>query len=388
MQGGDLRVLFVIDGMWVGGAERSLAEMLPYFVDAGVMPTVVCFRRYPEEGVEEMVLNQGIALHFIEEAQVWRRIHALRDFIRAQRPRLIHTSLFNANVAGALAAWKLNMPVLNSLVTMSYEPARYRDPRINPTKLRIVQTFDGWLSRNFVTHFHAVSNAMQQAATTTLGIPAERITVVYRGRDPGRLGVPSPNRRREARRMLGLDEDDLVIVNVGRQEYQKGQRYLLEAIAQLVPAHKHLVLLIAGRTGAASDELLRFRVQLGLQDRVHMLGHRADIPELLAASDIFAFPSLFEGLPGAVIEAMALGLPIVASDIGPVREVVSPGENALLAPAGDSFALGAALETLLVDPARASTFGARSRQLFLERFTLQESATRMVELFRKVARPA
>lgn len=383
-----LRVVFVIDGMWVGGSERSLAEMLPLLMDAGIAPTVVCFRRYPEEGVEDLVVRQGIELHFVEQAHLWRRVLALRELIRRQAPHLVHTSLFNANVAGSLAAWKLNVPVLNSLVSMPYEPIRYHDPRINAGKLRIVQSFDGWLARHRVTHFHAVSHAMKRAAVAALGVSGERITVIHRGRDPLRLGEPGPERRLRMRRTLGLRDDDRVLVNIGREEYPKGHRYLVEAMQRLAPAYPRLTLLIAGRTGAVTPELRRLCSELGVEDRIRFLGHRTDVPDLLAAADVFVFPSLSEALPGAVIEAMALGLPIVASDLDSVRELVEEGGNAWLVEPACSAQLADAIRAVLGNPEQARAYGVRSRQLFLERFTLEQSAGQMVGLFRKVARPA
>ena len=107
--------------------------------------------------------------------------------------------------------------------------------------------------------------------------------------------------------------------------YAKGQRYLLEAMEILVPTRPRLVLLVAGRLGDMSRELERLRDRPGLRGQVHLLGHPDDVPEILAAADLFVFPSLYEGLPGAVIEAMALGLPVIASRIEPVREIVEEG---------------------------------------------------------------
>jgi glycosyltransferase involved in cell wall biosynthesis len=109
------------------------------------------------------------------------------------------------------------------------------------------------------------------------------------------------------------------------------------------------------------------------------------VADVLAAADVFAFPSLWEGLGGALIEAMALGLPLVASDLDAIAEVVDPDGNALLVPPADPRALAEAIAALLDDPARAASFGARSRALFESRYTLDASTSRMIELFRRVA---
>ena len=145
---------------------------------------------------------------------------------------------------------------------------------------------------------------------------------------------------------FGFDE---VMVNVGRHEYAKGQKYLLEAMTRLVPAHPRLVLLIAGRSGNSSNELEQFRDQADLTGRVHFLGHQDDVPEILAAADLFVLPSRYEGFPGAVLEAMALGLPIIATNIPALQEIVEAGRNALLVEPAAPTELAQAIETLLTN---------------------------------------
>ncbi len=138
--------------------------------------------------------------------------------------------------------------------------------------------------------------------------------------------------------------------------------------------------MIAGREGHASAALGDQIARLGLDDRVRLLGHRPDVAEVLSAADLFVFPSVYEGLGGALIEALALGLPIVASDLPALREVVRPGENADLVSPTDSAALAAAVVALLDDPARRQAYGARSRQLFEDGFDADRAADDVVTL--------
>jgi glycosyltransferase involved in cell wall biosynthesis len=187
---------------------------------------------------------------------------------------------------------------------------------------------------------------------------------------------------------LGLKPEDEVLINVGRREYQKGQRFLLEAMARLCSDRPRVVLLVAGRDGQASKELDEQRVRLGLHDRVRFLGHREDLPDLLCASDLFVFPSLFEGLGGALIEAMALELPVVAADIDAVREVADSGRSASLVPPGSSLSLAEAIRDLLNDRSKARAFGTRGREVYLSRFTLDRCVERMTDLYCRVAAAA
>ena len=384
-----MRVLYVINGLGAGGAERSLAEMLPRLADQGVDPLVLCLY-HRQEGVEETVRASGLDVRFLPETRLPSRAVTLRGIIRAERPDLIHTTLFESNAAGRLASIGVRVPLLTSLVNTPYERVRLKDPNISARALRSVRVVDGWTSRHLTAHFHAITNAVKVAAVRDLGVPAERVTVVERGRDPARLGVASPERRRRSRQALDIDDDDTVIVTAGRQEYQKGQVFLIEAVKALLGHHPRTVLLVAGRAGHATPDLLRAGADLESAGRLRFLGHRDDLPEVLAAGDVFAFPSLFEGLGGSVIEAMALGLPVVASDIPALREVLEEGRNAQLVASGSAEALASALQSLLDDPERMQRFGRRSRERFEERFTIGRSTSRMVHLYRRIidGRPA
>jgi len=176
---------------------------------------------------------------------------------------------------------------------------------------------------------------------------------------------------------LDLDEDAEVVINVGRQEYQKGQRFLIEAAALLASSRPKMVVLIVGREGNATDELRASVKENGLDNVVQFLGHREDVGDLLAAADVFVFPSLFEGLGGAVIEAEAMGLPIVASDLPVLREVVEDEGNAVLTPPQDSAALAAGIQRVLDDDRERASFSRRSVEIYDERFTLDMVEKRM-----------
>jgi glycosyltransferase involved in cell wall biosynthesis len=119
--------------------------------------------------------------------------------------------------------------------------------------------------------------------------------------------------------------------------------------------------------------------------RVRLLGHRDDVADVLAAADLFVFPSLWEGLGGSLIEAMALGLPIVASDVPAIAETVAAGENAVLVPAADGAALADAVLGLLGDDERRAAFGRASRVRYESRFTLARAMDRTASLYREVA---
>lgn len=216
-----------------------------------------------------------------------------------------------------------------------------------------------------------------------LRIPDHRITVVNRGRlDPE--PQLTPDARRSVRAELGIPEGAILVVNVGRHEHQKDHPTLLAALAPLLARQEDLWLAVAGREGSETPAIRKALEGMPDVARVLLLGHRGDVPSVLAAADIFVMTSRYEGLPGAIIEAMSVGLPVVASDIGPVREVVEPEVSALLARPGDPTSFRVEIEKLIEDPALRDLLGRRGRELFESRFTIGASAEGMARLYRQV----
>ena len=377
-----IKVLFVVNGLGAGGAERSLAEMLPPLRQGGVRAVVACLERV-EEGVLDEVLRHGFAVRFLSGDHFATRVLELRRMIRTELPDIVHTVIFEATLTGRLATFGTPARVVTTLANTQYDRARLADPRVSRARLWAVRALDGWTARHLTHRFHAVSEAARRSATAALGVPGERITVIERGRDAGRLGEPSQERRRRTRAALGLAQADEVVVNVGRHEFQKGQRHLVAA-AGILRDRPDLVVLQAGRRGNVSHELEQAVRRSGVASRTRLLGHREDVPDLLAAADLFVFPSVYEGLGGAVIEAMALALPVVASDIPAMREVVEPGRSGLLVEPANPGELAEAIRSLLDDPARMRAFGTRGREIFEERFRLERSVARSLAFYRGI----
>lgn len=379
-----LTILHVIDGLGRAGAERSLAEMLPLLRDRGFTQTVACLRRRGG-GVEHEVIEAGFDVRFLQAHGHVGRVLELRRIIREIQPHVVHSTLFNADIASRLACIGRPTRALSSLVNTTYDPVRYSDPRVGRVALAAVRFVDAATAHIAGTRFHAITETVKRENMAALRLPAGRVTIVPRGRDPQRLGRPDPVRRARARSALGIEPNDEVVVNVGRQEFQKGQRYLLEALPALLTERPELIVLVVGRDGSATDELLKLHDELNLGSRVRFIGFRSDVPDILAAADVFVFPSLYEGLGGALIEAMALGLPIVASDLPVLREVVVQGRNALLVPPKEAHAIAGALRQLLGDTRLREHLGTSSRNRFEECFTLEKSAAAMAEWYATMA---
>lgn len=204
-----------------------------------------------------------------------------------------------------------------------------------------------------------VGESVRQALIDNEGIPAPRVEVIYNGVDLAAYDA-APLDRLQTRAELGVAEEEPLILQVARLDGLKDHRTAIRAFARVVaeqPAAK-LMLVGDGPEQRAIEEEIAER---SIADRVQQLGLRDDVPRLLRAADLFLLTSISEGIPLTVIEAMGAGLPVVATRVGGVPEVVEHGETGLLAPSGDDSALAAAMLELLRDPARREQFGAAGK---------------------------
>ena len=302
--------------------------------------------------------------------------------IEAFRPDLVHTSLYEADLVGRIAATRRRIPVVTSLVNTPYDREALQAETAPALKLAAARLVDLVLAHFATTAFHAISDATADHAVQHLRIDRRSARVVPRGRSLASLGVRTESRRARVRAEL-VWGDEPVIINVARQEPQKGQLLLLEAMARVLERVPSARLALVGRRGRSS-EALRERIEvLGIGDAVLELGVRTDVPDLLAAADVFAFSSLYEGLGGAVVEAAGAALPVAAFSVPAVREVLGD-QHPWLVPVGDAGALAEALTEILADGGRAAEVAEAQRQRFVERYELITCVDGMTRLYRDV----
>jgi glycosyltransferase involved in cell wall biosynthesis len=381
-----MKVLFVLDALGEGGTERSTADLLVPLRDLGVDSELAILRSRGTEGVELAVRERGFAVHILPTRAISRQVGALRRLIREGDVDLVHSALYASNLRARAVRLTDRTPLLNSVVNVSYGDGRLANPRITPRKLEAVRRFDA-LTARVVDHFHAVSAPVRDHVIETLRLPPERVTVVERGRDRRLFGLPSGERRRAARDALGIDEGTEVLLSLARHEHQKGLDTLMAAADELRD-RPDLVVLQAGRDGDASEEVRAQHQALALGNRVRFLGHCSDVADLLCAADILVAPTRHEGMPGVLLEAMAMGLPIVSTTIPTVAEVVEDGVNGLLVPVDEPAELAKACARLLDDVDESRRMSEANRQAFETRFTIEASAAGLAELYRSIlARP-
>jgi glycosyltransferase involved in cell wall biosynthesis len=377
-----MKVCFVIDSLGSGGAERSTAVMLPYLRDRGVDASVITLYR-ATEGNEDEVRNSGFPVRVLRETSVTGRAREVRRLIKSERPDILHTALFASDQVGRLAALGTQTKVITSLVNTprTARPAWGVGPA--PWKVRVVNAVDLITSHLLVDRFHAVTPGVARAFEKKYHLRARRITVVERGRSPVDLGERTDERRSRVRKSLCIDPGAEVVLAAGRHDFQKAHVDLIRAIADLVAARPDILLLIAGREGEATEEIkMELAATRGLNDHVRLLGFRPDVPDLLVAADVMALSSRFEGTAGIALEAMALGTPIASTRLDGMDGVLVAGSNALIVPIGEPAAMATAIARLLDDRELAAELAATAQRDFLERFTIDRAADRMVAMYR------
>lgn len=232
-----------------------------------------------------------------------------------------------------------------------------------------VHSLNTWKRFGLNDRVIVVSQAVREFLLTK-GIPANKIAVVYNG-------VPQPPNsvfvgRTETRRRLGLEDHDVAIGMATRMVPHKGHDVLIGALERLAARFPHVHVFIAGDASGPWSDRLRTQVATArLEGRVHFLGYQEDVFAILAAMDVLAAPSGTEALPIAILEAFAVGLPVVASRVGGIPELVEHERTGLLCSPGDADDLAAKLERLITDVATREVLGANARQLQRENFSVE-----------------
>jgi glycosyltransferase involved in cell wall biosynthesis len=277
---------------------------------------------------------------------------AIRNYLRRVQPHILHPFLLTASLYGRFAAALARVPIILGTEVNVYEnkrPAHAVMERLLMTRTDAVIVSAESVRDFYVKQVHAAP---------------DRVAVIYNAVDWSVLETTV--NRETFRQTLGVPPDAVVACIIARLTQQKAHSVLFDALAQH-PALARLHLLVVG-DGDLRDALHRQIAALGLQPRVHMLGARRDLGNLLNASDIFVMPSLWEGLPLSMILGMGAGLGVVATRVAGIPEVVRSDETGLLVPPGAAEPLGEALATLVTDPALRARLGQAARAFVLPRF--------------------
>lgn len=376
-----MKIIVFLSSLYTGGAEFSTLSFYGWLLKRGYTVKLVGYKRAtPSYDERQFGFDQ---IHYLDGDTFLQRLRVLNKIVNEFKPQLLHSVLFEANiVARANRVMNGNFIHLESLVNEMYSPHRLHDPNVTWLKLKGYQWFDRLTQRWGVDHFHATGNSVSKHYQNKLGISPDRITVIQRGREENAF-ISDKEFQMQLRSTLNIPEQEVILIMVARHEFQKGHDVLLKALVQM-KTNQPWVCLLAGREGNFTAAIRQQIKEANLEEKVKILGHRTDVPQLLAVSDIFVFPSRFEGLPGALIEAEAAGLPVVCSDIPNNREVVEENRNAFLFPVDDVTVLSSSLIALIEDANTRRKMGQASRLIFNKKFHAEVSHTAMMNLLEKL----
>lgn len=283
-----------------------------------------------------------------------RAVCSLWRLMRAERPDIVHTHTSKAGIVGRLAAWLARAPIIIH-TTHGHVFYGHFSPLMSKVYLIIERLF-----ATFTDRMVALTEGEKQDFIKFSLCPPDKIVKIHSGVKIDKY-LNAKVDKETFRQQLGIHPTRLVVGTVGWLWPIKGPMYLLQAMAKVWQQNPECELVYVGR-GDLEEELKATAASLGVADKVRFLGWREDIYNIMPLFDLFALPSLNEGMGRVLVEAMAAGKPLVASEVGGVPDLVTPGATGILVPPGDVEALAAAIAEILNDPVKAKKMGDTGRR--------------------------
>jgi len=366
-----IRVMYVFAALPVGGAEKLLYSELQGMDMRRFQPMVCCLSEKGPMG--ERIEASGVPVVALDRMKHKRfdleMIRILKNLMLRERIQVVHTHLYDGGRYGRLAAWRSGIPCIVATFHNVYVRRR---PRIHLTNRLL-----GHISDRII----AVSKSVKNDLIHFDGLPPDKIQVLYNTIDF--KAFQEPHDRQAVRGAYGIHDSDIVIGWVARLAKQKGHEFLLEAAHSMSETYPNLRLLLVG-DGPLKQRLMEKARDLGIEQRVVFTGTSDQVPELLSAMDVFVLPSLWEGLPLVIGEAMAAGVPVVGTDVGGVSELIIDGKTGVLIPAGQPQAIREAVESILEQPDRTRAMVDHAGKHIEKLFSTSDHTNRLQDLYVEV----
>ena len=365
-----IRIFFLLDSFMIGGTETQAVELACRLDPSRYQVTIGCLRRegplldrLKNTPVEIMEVNLGGG---IDSPSGLLRIVKLAQYLRRNKIQMLHAHDLWSNIVGMAAAMLARTPV-----TITSQRDLSHDAWYGTYKRKVLR-FCQRRSSLLLTNAKAIRDGLIEQDH----LPPEKVCVVYNGVDLDRFAVTA-NRSQ----LFPASEGNKLIVLVGNMVTDvKGHEVLLSAAPEVLKAHPRTQFVLVGE-GAMRPAFEKQAKELGLESNFLFLGRRSDVPAILACCDIAVLPSLAEGLPNAVLEYLAAGLPVVATALGGNLEIVQDGQTGLLVPPQDTKALSAALIRLLNDDNLTTTIAAAGHDYVKKNFSFERLVAEMDQLY-------
>ena len=362
-----IKVAHIITDLDIGGAEMMLLKTLRNFKNEKYEHLVISLKPVGKMG--EMFKAEGFKIYSLN-LNIYNSVSGLMkllSILRKEKPHIAHNYLFHADILGRIAAKAAGIPIVISSLRSVEIGGRLREILLSITDFCV----DG------VT---AVSKAVANAHISKGTTKRKKIRLIYNGveLENNRFGDASL-----ARRSTGIEEGTFLLLTVGRAEEVKGHTFLFDALRTLKDRGYKFKLLAVGR----GEEKLRGDIaKRRLENEVILTGEKEDISELLTASDAFVLPSLWDGMPNALLEAMAAGLPAVATRVGGIPEVITDNETGLLVESKDSNAIAGAIERIMREKGLRERLARNAKNYTRENFDIKKTVSGTRELYEGLLR--
>lgn len=366
-----MKILIHINSFGRGGAEKSTASFVIKIKNDYPDFEFLCTYYYDySPGFYEELIKNNISLIQITEKNLFSRVTKFKKIVNDFKPDIVHSVLYESNLVSRLSSIGANYISVESLVNKPYLSEREFQNKTVKYKRVLIKMIDKSTSR-FVDHFHSVGQAV---ADHYLEVYKRQFnySVVHRGRP-----IPKINENLSGEKL----STRLTLITTARHEYQKGLIYLLMAIKEL---NGKVKLQILGRDGAATSNLKDYIRKNEIENDIEFCGYLEDINPVVLKADVYVSSSLFEGLPGSVIEAMALRMPLLLSDIAEHREVAMEYQNAIFFTTRNVDSLIKGIEKYIDKPELKMEFGNKSYDIFKEKFTEKAMVEGMVKFYRSI----
>ena len=367
-----IKIVHVVHALEVGGLENGLVNVINNLDPARFFHSIVCLTR--SGAIAQRIRRKDVEVRELglDPSRFKFPIMPLVKIFRELRPDIVHTRAWGT-VDAIMAARVAGVP----RVIHGEHGRDVADPEGRNRKRNVIRK----CLSPMVDRFMTVSDDLQRWLTEMVGIPAHKVVRIHNGVDTGKF---SREGRAAARRKLGFDDANVAIGIVGRLDPVKDHRSLLQAFAAVSQAQPRARLIIVG-DGVMRQAIEAQINELRIADRVQMLGERQDVAEILKALDCFTLTSVAEGISNTILEAMATGLPVVATRVGGNPELVQHGLTGQLVPPGDVGALAQAFETYLNDPDLRLRDGKTARERSEKYFSLERMAANYTEFYSSVS---
>lgn len=371
------RVFYLRSSPGFHGPEKQILLLARGVRDVGWSPHIVVLyrRRKTMPAVHPLVEaagEQGVSANQLDDTGRFspRVIWQIAQELKAGGFGLLQAHGYKADILGLLAARLAGVPIIGTI----------RLHTETTLQLKLYKQLD-LLALRLCDHVVTVSEALRQAAIDA-GLSPGKVTAVWNAIDvePFMAQAASGTTTREE---LGLRPGDRVVTAIGRLTRQKGYSYLLQSVPSVLDAVPETQFLIAG-DGPLRNELEREAGVLGIGSSVHFLGYRADVAPIMALSDLVVMPSIREGLPNVLLEALALAKPVVATTVGGIPEIVTHEVSGILVPPRDPVSLAEGIRRVLTAPDRGRKLGERGQREVTDRFTVAAMVERTTSLYREV----